>query len=164
MSREPDAEVEVVSWDARYGDAFARLNLEWIEGYFDVEDKDREVLGDPEGVILAAGGAVWYAVRGDVVVGTVALLRLEDGVMELAKMAVSPAEQGRGIGRLLLQHAIADARERGMRRLDLVTNSGLRPAIGLYESCGFRHASMPGAQAYARGDVYMQLPLGATSA
>jgi putative acetyltransferase len=150
--------VEIVAWDARYGDAFARLNLEWIERHFEVEEKDREVLDNPERAILAAGGAIWYAVRGDVVFGTVALLP-EDGVTELAKMAVVPAAQGQGIGRMLVEHALAHARGTGMRRVDLVTNSGLVPALTLYASCGFRRMPMPGQQAYVRGDVYMQLTL-----
>lgn len=151
--------VGIVPWDGRYGDAFARLNLEWIERYFEVEAKDREVLDHPEQAILAAGGAIWYAVRGDAVLGTVALLPPEDGVMELAKMAVVPAAQGQGIGRTLVEHALAHARGLGMRRVDLVTNSGLEPALKLYESCGFRRVPMPGKQVYARGDVYMQLTL-----
>jgi ribosomal protein S18 acetylase RimI-like enzyme len=152
--------VEIVRWHARYGDAFARLNLECIERYFEVEDKDREVLDDPEDAILAAGGAIWYAVRGDVVVGTVALLAQGRGVMELAKMAVAPAEQGQGIGRMLVEHAIAHAGAAGLERLDLVTNSGLAPALRLYESCGFRRVPMPGIKEYARGDVYMQRAIG----
>lgn len=151
--------VAIVPWDARYGDAFARLNLEWIERYFEVEAKDREVLEQPEQAILAAGGAIWYAVRGDVVFGTVALLPPEEGVMELAKMAVVPAAQGQGIGRMLVEHALAHARALGMTRVDLVTNSGLAPALRLYVSCGFRQVPMSGVQAYARGDVYMQLVL-----
>jgi GNAT superfamily N-acetyltransferase len=86
----------------------------------------------------------------------VALLPREDGVMELAKMAVAPAEQGKGIGRMLVERAIAHADDMGLKRLDLVTNSGLAPALRLYESCGFRRVPMPGVQEYERGDVYMQ--------
>jgi hypothetical protein len=41
-----------------------------------------------------------------------------------------------------------------------VTNSGLAPALRLYESCGFRRVPMPGIKEYARGDVYMQRAIG----
>jgi GNAT superfamily N-acetyltransferase len=119
-------EVEVVPWAATYGDAFARLNLEWIERYFAVEPADVQVLGDPEQSILAAGGAIFYAVRGVVVLGTVALLPPANGVMELAKMAVSPSAHGMGIGRRLLERAIRHARALGMRELSQGSARGRR--------------------------------------
>jgi hypothetical protein len=46
-----------------------------------------------------------------------------------------------------------------MRELELVTNSTLTPALRLYESAGFRQGPHPRAPGYARGDVYMRLPL-----
>ena len=45
--------------------------------------------------------------------------------------------------------------EIGGCRLYLESNSGLGPAIALYESAGFVHESPPEASDYARADVYM---------
>jgi putative acetyltransferase len=74
-------------------------------------------------------------------------------------MAVTPACQGTGIGRKLLQTVIEAGRASGARRLYLETNHILKPAIRLYESMGFRHLSpdriIPSP--YARADVYMEL-------
>jgi putative acetyltransferase len=50
------------------------------------------------------------------------------------------AARGRGIGRLLVDHLIHVARERGYRAVSLETGSGpaFAPAHALYTSAGFR--------------------------
>ena len=54
-------------------------------------------------------------------------------------MRVAPAFLGRGIGRALLQHLIAESRSRGFSSLWLETGStpDFLPAVRLYESEGF---------------------------
>jgi ribosomal protein S18 acetylase RimI-like enzyme len=83
------------------------------------------------------------------------------GVLELAKMAVSPAAQGRGYGELLMRAAIAHARRAGARKLMLVSNTRLAPAIRLYRKCGFREVAMEPGIEYARADIQMELDLAA---
>ena len=92
----------------------------------------------------------------DNAIGTVALKHEGDGVYELTKMAVDPAQQGRGIGRRLLERAIDAYRQCEGRELFLESSSKLDTALRLYESAGFRHrpAPRPGSH-YARADVYM---------
>jgi len=150
------AEIRIVDYDPRWRADFARLNIDWLERYFEVEPIDREVLSDPETHILTDGGRVLFAVDDGRAVGTVALKHEGAGVYELTKMAVEPACQGRGIGRLLLQGAIDAYGAMGGRELFLESNSRLAAALSLYESAGFRHrpAPRPGSH-YARADVYM---------
>lgn len=143
------------------GTAFRMLNEEWISRYFVLEAKDRETLGDPEGTILRRGGRVYQAWTGNTVVGCVALIPMGDRVYELSKMAVSPSVRGRGIGRKVLEYAIADARKLGAASLFLGSNSVLKNAVHLYESVGFRHVppeSLPDMH-YDRADVFMNLEL-----
>src|ERR1700760_983597 len=97
--------------------AFRTLNEEWITRYFTLEQKDREILGDPEGKILKQGGHILMARFGHQAVGCVALIPMGDGVYELSKMAVSPDMRGLGIGRSLLLDAIALAKRVGGRAL-----------------------------------------------
>ena len=92
-------------------------------------------------------------------VGTVAAARVSDTAFELAKMAVRPSHQGRGLGRLLAEAAIAFARARGATVMFLDTSSRLATAIALYERLGFRHAAPPVPSRYERADVYMELRL-----
>jgi ribosomal protein S18 acetylase RimI-like enzyme len=150
-------QVRIVDYDARWREDFARLNLEWLERWFTVEPIDRAVLGDPEASILAHGGRVLYAVDADDhALGTVALKHEGDGVYELTKMAVAPEERGTGVGRLLVDAAIAAYLELDGRELFLESSQKLQPALRLYESAGFVH--QPGARPgspYARADVHM---------
>lgn len=151
------ADIRIVEYAPRWREDFARLNIEWLERWFAVEPIDREVLGDPEHHILAAGGHVLFAIDGhDRAIGTVALKRESDGVYELTKMAVAPEARGLGVGRRLMEGALQAFRARGGHELFLESSSKLGPALALYESVGFRHrpAPRPGSH-YARADVYM---------
>ncbi|MER7786674.1 GNAT family N-acetyltransferase [Streptomyces sp. NPDC097640] len=142
--------------------AFRALNEEWISRLFTLEEEDRAVLEDPFGRIVGPGGDVLLAhePHSGTAVGCVALLAYPDAVFELAKMAVAPAAQGRGIGRRLVTAAIDRARELGGTRLFLGTNSKLAPAIHLYEDAGFvtiTRDRLPVADYYARADTLMEL-------
>ncbi|MGW1157338.1 GNAT family N-acetyltransferase [Streptomyces sp. NPDC002519] len=142
-------------------DAFRALNEEWISRLFTLQEEDRAVLGDPFGRIVGPGGDVLLAREPEsgTVVGCVALLAYPDAVFELAKMAVAPAAQGRGIGRRLIAAAIDRAQALGGARLFLGTNSKLAPAIHLYEEAGFvriTRSRLPVADYYARADVLME--------
>lgn len=147
----------IVDYDSRYGNAFERLNCEWLEKYFRVEPIDRAILADPEQTVLQPGGVILYAVDRDRAVGTVALKYHGDGVFELTKMAVTEAFQGRGLGRQLLCAAIERFGELRGKRLYLESHSSLVAALALYESAGFCHEVPPRPSEYERADVYMVL-------
>src|ERR1700760_3644501 len=100
-------------------DAFRTLNEEWITRYFTLEPMDRENLNDPEGRILRKGGQIFMAYFGARAVGCVALIPMHEGVYELSKMAVAPEMRGLGIGRRILEHAIAEAKRIGAKSLFL---------------------------------------------
>ncbi len=156
---ESRADVELVTWRPALAPDFARLNRAWLELYFTVEPLDEEYLSDPEGHIIAPGGEIFFALDGDEVIGTCAMIPRGDDEFELAKLAVTPAAQGRGIGRRLVEAAIAFARGRGARRVILVSNSGLGPALRLYERLGFEHGPVPDPRPYVDADVFMVLVL-----
>ena len=145
--------------------AFRTLNEEWITKYFTLEAEDRETLNNPVRSILLKGGHIFMAYAGAEAVGCVALIPMQNGVYELSKMAVSPHLRGRGLGRRLLQHAIAQARSIGASSLFLGSNTRLKDAVHLYESVGFRHVkpeTLP-PMPYNRADVFMEMPLGPDS-
>ena len=137
--------------------AFRDINLEWIERFFVVEQKDRDVLGNPKKYILDPGGAILLAVDGDTPLGVVALMVMGEGSVELAKMGVRPEAQGKGAGRLLVAGAVAKAREMGMRRVYIETNSKLGPALKPYHDAGFQPVREPIPSPYARADVQLEL-------
>jgi len=137
--------------------AFRDINLEWIERYFAVEPKDREVLDNPRKYILDPGGAILLAVEGEHVLGVVSLIVMGDGAVELAKMGVKPEAQGKGAGKMLVAAAIAAAREMGMGRVYIETNAKLGPALKLYRDAGFQPLKTTIPSPYARADVQLEL-------
>lgn len=149
--------MEIVEFEPRHAAAFQALNEAWISKYFVIEPKDREVLGDPQGKIIDQGGRVFMALRDGEPVGCAALLKMDDGGYEVAKMTVSETLRGSGLGRLLMQRCIDAGAEMGATRLYLETNSSLGPALGLYRAMGFRDLA-PVETPYARADVFMERP------
>jgi putative acetyltransferase len=137
---------------------FKELNEAWISRDFVLEPGDHEVLDDPRGKILAKGGQICVADLDGVVVGCCALIAIGPNQFELAKMTVSEAASGHGIGRKLLAFAIDLAGTLGARRLYLESNTKAAKAIHLYEDLGFRHMSAPEHESkYARANVFMEM-------
>jgi putative acetyltransferase len=154
-----ETEVSIREFEPGDEAAFRELNEEWIRHYFVIEPKDEAVFADPRGSILDRGGRIFIAFQDGQPIGCCALLRMNSGEFEVAKMAVTESYRGNGIGRRILEKAISEARASGARRLYLETNRKMQPAIRLYESLGFRHVPperlVPSS--YARCDVYMEL-------
>jgi putative acetyltransferase len=71
--------------------------------------------------------------------GVAALKRLDDEHAEIKSMHTAEAARGRGIGRALVDHLVAVARERGFRRVSIETGSGpaFAPARRLYAGARF---------------------------
>ena len=140
--------------------AFRALNEAWITASFKIEDEDVVLLGDPQHHILDAGGHIYFAVHPHTreVLGCCALLAMEDGCFEVAKMAIAERYRGQGLGKQLLRGTIEAARNLGARRLYLVTHHSLKNAIGLYEAEGFVHLRPEDAppSPYARATVFME--------
>lgn len=62
-----------------------------------------------------------------VIVGSAALYPFPSGsAAELAALAVRPESQGQGYGEKLLEHAVAEAKRRGLRRLFVLTTQATR--------------------------------------
>jgi len=150
------AELKVIAFQPELRAYFYSLNADWLQKFFYLEEIDHRILSNPEEEILQPGGAIFFAKVGDAVVGTCALIADTGGVLELSKMGVDPSYQGLGIGRALIEAAIAEFRTRKGTQLHLETHSKLRPAIALYESVGFVHqATSKPDSLYARSDVFM---------
>jgi putative acetyltransferase len=81
----------------------------------------------------------WSAWDGSRLAGCGALRHLDDGHGEIKSMRAAPDYRGKGVGRAILDHLLAEARMRGYRRISLETGAGDRylPARRLYETAGF---------------------------
>ena len=154
----PHDGLRIVPYRAEHADAFRDLNLAWIRKHFVVEERDARDLGDPEAYILETGGYIFMDELNGQCVGTCALMKEGEGVFELAKMTVAESVRGLGVGRALGEAAIAHARAIRARKVELLTNSSLVPAITLYRALGFVDVPL-GDTEYARADVHMVLEL-----
>ena len=90
-----------------------------------------------------------------------ALKRLDSQHAEIKSMHTAQAARGRGLGRLMLEHLIAVARERGYSRLSLETGSmaSFAPARSLYAGAGFEVCEPFGDYRTSPNSTYMTLAL-----
>ena len=90
-----------------------------------------------------------------------ALKRLDAGHAEIKSMHTAAAARGRGIGRAMVDHLVASARERGFRRVSLETGAGpaFAPARRLYASAGFSPCEPFAGYGPSPNSAYMTLAL-----
>jgi len=152
-------QIEIADYQPRYKQYFKTLNYAWIRKYFVLELPDEHMLSNPERIINE-GGAILFAKVNDQVVGTCALIKVDENSYELAKMAVDEAFQGRHIGKKLGLAVIDKAIFLGANKLILESNKKLIPALNLYKKLGFvpicsdHHKSI-----YQRVNITMQMNL-----
>jgi putative acetyltransferase len=82
---------------------------------------------------------VWTAWYGNAIAGIGALRQLDARSGEVKSMRTHPDFLRRGVGAAVLEHVIAMARARGLRRVSLETGSGpaFEAALALYRRRGF---------------------------
>jgi DNA-binding MarR family transcriptional regulator/predicted GNAT family N-acyltransferase len=150
--------VEIIDYSPEFQDDFKRLNYEWIEKYFKLEDSDHQSLNYPNKKILQPGGHIYIARYNGEIVGTCALINMNNDTYELAKMAVTESARGKGVGWLLGQAAINKARQLGAKTVYLESNTVLEAAINLYQKLGFRKI-IGNPSTYKRCNIQMELQL-----
>lgn len=88
---------------------------------------------------------IWLAERDGRLVGCVAVVAESPDVAQLRWFLVAPGARGAGLGRRLLDEALAFSRAEGYGRMILWTVSALETAGRLYRSAGFeRVEAVPG--------------------
>jgi putative acetyltransferase len=151
--------IEIATLRPEHAARFAELNRAWLDEYHLMEHSEEAQLADPRAHFVDSGGQIFVALHENTVVATCAVLPAGADEFELAKLTVSPEFRGHGIARRLVERCVAFARDRGIRRVMLVSNSQLQPALRLYESMGFEYRPVPAGTKYAVADVCMVLDL-----
>lgn len=152
--------IDFLPFSAELAPHFERINRQWIEAMFVMEQADRDVLSQPQQKVIDTGGQIWFAHHPQLgVVGTCALMNKGQGAYELTKMGVVAEARSLKIGEKLLQHVLQQARSMPIHCLFLLTNKRCEAAIHLYQKNGFEHSQaimQRFGQAYARCDVAMR--------
>jgi DNA-binding MarR family transcriptional regulator/N-acetylglutamate synthase-like GNAT family acetyltransferase len=161
FKKRQSSNVEIIDYKPEYKHYFKKLNYEWLKKYFWVEKDDEEILSNPESEIIGKGGFIFFAKENDEILGTAALKRHENGVFELAKMAVTEKAQGRQIGKKLVHSVIERARTENGGTLFLITSRRLKAACSLYRKLGFEQVENGNGETtkYDRASIKMQLDL-----
>ena len=144
--------VVVIEACAEHMPAFRDLNFQWIDEHFEREPKDVAMLKDPVRFIVEVGGQIFAALRDHDIVGVCAVIPIGDCEYELVKMAVKTEARGLGAGRALMQAAEAWCARHGAKRIEIITNSVLEPAVRLYEKSGYALIHSGPHASYKRAD------------
>ncbi|MGW5570408.1 GNAT family N-acetyltransferase [Nocardia thailandica] len=109
-----------------------RREIEWL--FRLAEDSETRLRG------YLDRGQVWVALAADgAVVGHVQAVRDPGGARwEVLTLAVAEQWRGVGIGRGLLEHAVAVAGRAGAQRIELATATADIGNLRFYQRCGFR--------------------------
>ena len=96
-----------------------------------------EELRHLEGKYGAPAGRLYMACCDGEPAGCVGLRQIDHRYCEMKRLYVSPAFRGHGIGRMLVERIIADAREIGYAYMRLDTLPSLHSAVHMYQAYGF---------------------------
>jgi ribosomal protein S18 acetylase RimI-like enzyme len=118
----------------------------------------QEELATLPGSYAPPDGRLLLAFHNDQPAGCVALRPLEPGICEMKRLYVRPAFRSLGVGKLLAEQVISEARTVGYRRMRLDSLPSMTAALGLYRRLGFRE--MPPYRANPiEGAVFLELEL-----
>ncbi len=90
---------------------------------------------------LASGYSAWVLLDGAKIIGYSLMMLVLDEA-HLLNLSIAKAYQKRGLGRLLLEHMIANARQHGAANMFLEVRPSNISAIALYENIGFNEMAI----------------------
>jgi ribosomal protein S18 acetylase RimI-like enzyme len=101
---------------------------------------DLLLLADPsvkmvEKYIFAS--SVYVAIIDIQIVGVLALLPIDETLIEIKNIAVLETHQGKGIGKKLLAFAFSEAKEKGFQDIQIGTANSSIGQLALYQKMGF---------------------------
>lgn len=129
-------------------EAVARLLAEFRAWFGKREPTEERMRASVARIAAGGDGEYLLAGAGDEALG-VCQLRFRWSVWTsaddcwLEDLFVRAEARGRGVGRSLVEAAMARARERGCRRIELDVNEDNAAALALYEACGFSREPKP---------------------
>ena len=108
---------------------------------------------------LVSAGVVWVAESGGRVAGALVVREAGEALL-LESVAVSPADQGCGIGSALIAHAEHLAAERGLPAVELYTNARMTENVALYPRLGYSEVGRGREAGYDRVYFRKHVPPG----
>ncbi|ETT86433.1 GNAT family N-acetyltransferase [Viridibacillus sp. FSL R5-0477] len=74
----------------------------------------------------------------DSIIGVYVLIPTRPETAELVNVSIHEDQQGKGLGKMLIQHSIATAKSKKYKTIEVGTGNSSISQIALYQKCGFR--------------------------
>lgn len=134
-------QINIIEYSHQFANDWYEINREWIEENFKLEPIDEFILKNPQNAILEKGGVILLAKHSTLgIVGTCALMPIDDEWWELTKLGVRSNLRGLKIGKKIFEATVQKGMDMGIKKLFLLTNAKQKAGISLYENSGWIHS------------------------
>lgn len=144
--------MRIIEYDPSYKNSFIQFNTDWIVDNFGVlEQEDIETFEKIEEE-LEHGAMIYFAIEDDVPLAACMAKPMREGTWEICKLASNKHRAHKGCGSAVFEAAMEWAIKHGAKKLFLLSNRKLKPAIHIYEKYGFQEIKLNDYE-YVRGDI-----------
>ncbi len=144
--------MEIIKFKERYRKDFIDFNTDWIVSNFGFLEKEDLETFDNIDEIIENKGMVFFAVEGEVPLAACMAHPLENDTWEICKLCSNKNHPHKGAGSAVFEACMEWAKAHGAKKLFLISNSKLKPALHIYEKFGFREVKLKDCS-YIRGDI-----------
>lgn len=144
--------MQVVTFKEKYRQTFIDFNTDWIVSNFGfLEDHDKETFEHIDNE-LNQGAMIFFAIEDEIPLACCMAKPMQDTTWEICKLGSNKNVPHKGAGSLVFEAAMEWALEHGAKRLFIISNSKLKPALHIYEKYGFQELPLDDYE-YVRGDI-----------
>ena len=128
------------------------MNTAWIKNNFgSLEEADIKTFQEIEKEI-AKGAMIFFAVENNIVLAACMTKPINESTWEICKLAADEQYRGQGVGSKLFKKCMKYAIANNAKRLFILSNSKLKPALHIYQKYGFTEIKLDDYE-YNRGDI-----------
>lgn len=144
--------MKILEYDSRYKESFIQFNTDWIVDNFGFLEKEDIETFEKIDEDLKNGAMIYFAVENDVPLATCMAKPMNGETWEICKLASNKNREHKGCGSAVFEAAVQWAIDQGAKRLFILSNRKLKPAIHIYEKYGFKEIELDDYE-YIRGDI-----------
>lgn len=144
--------MELVKFEEKYRQSFIDFNTDWIVfnfGFLEEHDKETFEKIDEE---LNNGAMIFFAVENEIPLACCMAMPMENTTWEICKLSSNKNVPHKGAGNLVFKASMDWALNHGAKRLFIISNTKLKPALHIYEKNGFKEMKLDDYE-YVRGDI-----------